>query len=67
MSLSVKLKLSFMMFLQFFIWGGWFVTLGTFLGNNLNASGGEIALAFRDIDLLGEASEQQIQPSLVDQ
>ena len=34
------------MFLQFFIWGGWFVTLGTFLGNNLNASGGQIAMAF---------------------
>jgi nucleoside transporter len=35
-----------MMFLEFFIWGGWFVTLGTFLGNNINASDGEIALAF---------------------
>jgi nucleoside transporter len=34
------------MFLEFFIWGGWFVTLGTFLGNNINASDGEIALAF---------------------
>lgn len=39
-------RLSFMMFLQFFIWGAWFVTLGTFLANNLNASGGEISLAF---------------------
>ena len=46
MKSSIKLQLSFMMFLQFFIWGGWFVTLGTFLGNNLNASGGEIAMAF---------------------
>ena len=42
----IKLQLSLMMFLQFFIWGGWFVTLGTFLGNNLNAKGGQIAMAF---------------------
>ena len=41
-----KIQLSLMMFLQFFIWGGWFVTLGTFLGNNLNATGGQIAMAF---------------------
>tara|TARA_B100001758_G_C18409490_1_gene614578 strand:- start:2211 stop:3404 length:1194 start_codon:yes stop_codon:yes gene_type:complete len=34
------------MFLEFFIWGGWFVTLGTFLGNNLDASGAESAMAF---------------------
>jgi nucleoside transporter len=46
MKISIKLQLSLMMFLQFFIWGGWFVTLGTFLGNNLEASGGQIAMAF---------------------
>ncbi|MAT88901.1 MAG: MFS transporter [Aestuariivita sp.] len=46
MKSSIKLQLSFMMFLEFFIWGGWFVTLGTFLGNNLNATGGQIAMAF---------------------
>jgi len=34
------------MFLQFFVWGGWFVTLGTFLANNLNATGSQISLAF---------------------
>ena len=46
MKFGTRFQLSFMMFLEFFIWGGWFVTLGTFLGNNLNATDGEIALAF---------------------
>ena len=35
-----------MMFLEFFIWGGWFVTMGSFLGNNLSASGAETAMAY---------------------
>ena len=46
MSTSIRFQLSLMMFLQFFIWGGWFVTLGTFLGNNLGASGAETGMAF---------------------
>ncbi|SNY95202.1 nucleoside permease [Flagellimonas pacifica] len=46
MSPKVKFQLSLMMFLEFFIWGGWFVTLGIYLPNTLKASGGEIALAY---------------------
>ena len=41
-----RLQLSSMMFLEFFIWGGWFVTLGTYLTNNLNATGGQSASVF---------------------
>lgn len=45
-SSGIKARLSLMMFLQFFIWGAWFVTLGTFLGANLQAQGPEIGQAF---------------------
>lgn len=43
---KTQIQLSLMMFLEFFIWGGWFVTMGTFLGTNLNADAESIGTAY---------------------
>jgi nucleoside transporter len=42
----MKSRLGLMMFLEFFVWGGFFVTLGSFLQSALSASGAQIAMAF---------------------
>lgn len=46
MSAAIRIKLSIMMFLEFFIWGAWFVTLGTYLLHNLHATGTQVGVAF---------------------
>ena len=46
MNIAIRARLSFMMFLEFFVWGGWFVTLGSFLAANLHASGAQSTVAF---------------------
>jgi nucleoside transporter len=46
MQTSLKVKLSAFMFLQYFIWGAWYVSLGTYLANSLKFGGQEIGAAY---------------------
>lgn len=45
MNTTVRLQLSVMMFIQFFVWGAWFVTMGTYLGE-IKFSGQAIGSAY---------------------
>lgn len=40
--MKIKLQLTLMSFLQFFIWGSWLISLGGYLMNKLNFSGSEV-------------------------
>lgn len=46
MKQTTRIQLSAMMFLNFFVWGAWFVTLGTYLKTGLNATDINVGAAY---------------------
>src|SRR5690606_7380384 len=48
---SVRFKLSFLMFMEYFIWGAWYVTMGTYLFVNFDASALQVGSSYANLSI----------------
>ncbi|HEY8936466.1 MAG TPA: MFS transporter, partial [Cyclobacteriaceae bacterium] len=46
MKLSIRVQLSVMMFLQFFVWGSWYGQMSKYLTDQLHATGDQVGNAY---------------------
>jgi nucleoside transporter len=51
MLLSVRLRLSTLMLLEYFIWGAWYVTMGTYLLTSLKADAVQVGVAYANLSI----------------
>lgn len=51
MPLSIRMRLSVLMMFQYFIWGSWYVTMGTYLFKSLDANALQIGSAYANLSI----------------
>jgi NHS family xanthosine MFS transporter len=44
--MAIKLRLKIMLFLQYFIWGAWLVTFGSYMINTLGFKGADVGMVY---------------------
>ncbi|GBF20685.1 MULTISPECIES: nucleoside permease [Arenibacter] len=51
MNNSVRLRLSVLMLLEYFIWGAWYVTMGTYLMSSLEVNATQVGAAYANLSI----------------